>query len=177
VRPILEQFVAASAGSVDRQFWDSIYKYQGAAGSGSPYITGWITKLFPYLLNRRAKYEQNYHGTTTEPLYLRNPWLDSNQERRGPARDDFPNLPSKVPFKWIYYVKIIYDMEFIAGLIGVSQDQKSLCLRPEIGWVIREAEVTCTDESARPSGSIILPQWYCNLRRFLMKKLLVRSQS
>ena len=142
VRPILEQFVAASAGSVDRKFWDSIYKYQGAAGSGSPYITGWITKLFPYLVNRYAKYQRNYYSKTTQPLYLRNPWLDSNRERRGPARDDFPNLPSKVPFKWIY-LGTTYDMEFIAGIIGVSQDQKSLCLRPEIGWVVREAGVTC----------------------------------
>jgi hypothetical protein len=33
-------------------------------------------------------------------------------------------------------------MEFIAGIIGVNQEQKSLCLRPEIGWVVREAGVT-----------------------------------
>jgi hypothetical protein len=140
VRPILEQFVAASAGSVDQQFWDSIYKYNGPAGSGSPYISGWITKLFPYLLNRHAKDELQWHGKTTKPLYLRNPWLDSHGKRWGPARDDFPNLPSKVPFKWIY-LTTTYDMEFIAGIIGVSQDQKSLCLRPEIGWVVREAGV------------------------------------
>src|SRR5262249_50413395 len=45
--PVLNQFVAASRGKVDRGFWQSIYKLNDA--SGGPYITGWINAFFPYL--------------------------------------------------------------------------------------------------------------------------------
>jgi len=31
-------------------------------------------------------------------------------------------------------------MEFLGGFVGVSQDEASLALRPEIGWAVREAE-------------------------------------
>ena len=34
-------------------------------------------------------------------------------------------------------------MEFIGGLIGIQQDPQSLCLKPEIGWVIREMKAPC----------------------------------
>ncbi|XP_070532342.1 uncharacterized protein [Ptychodera flava] len=45
--PILDQFVNAASGSVDKNFWSSIYKRDDS--SGGPYITGWIITLFPYL--------------------------------------------------------------------------------------------------------------------------------
>lgn len=30
-------------------------------------------------------------------------------------------------------------MEFVGGLMGIRQDPDTLCLRPEIGWAVREA--------------------------------------
>ena len=139
LRPILKEFVAAAAGCVNTEFWDSIYKYQGPKGSGSPYITGWVAKLFPYIMNHKPKWEEMSEGKTSEPPYRRNPWLNSDLSPAIEARGVFPNLPSKVPFNWDYIGKI-YEMEFVAGLIGVSQDRESLCLRPEIGWVVMEAD-------------------------------------
>ena len=47
LRPILQQFVRASRGDVDRTFWRSIYKVNEQ--SGGPTITGWLTAFFPYL--------------------------------------------------------------------------------------------------------------------------------
>ena len=139
LRPILKEFVAAAAGSVNTEFWDSIYKYQGPEGSGSPYITGWVAKLFPYIMNREAEWEPMFEDMTTQPLYLRNPWLDFELSPDIEALGVFPNLPSKAPFNW-NYLGNVYEMEFVAGLIGVSQEPESLCLRPEIGWVVMEAE-------------------------------------
>ena len=50
LQPILDQFTAAALGRVDRNFWNSIYKWNGADGSGPPpYVSGWILKMFPYL--------------------------------------------------------------------------------------------------------------------------------
>lgn len=138
LRPILKEFVAAAAGSVNTEFWDSIYKYQGADGSGSPYITGWVAKLFPYIINHEAEPEPMFQDMSTQPLYLRNPWLNFELSPEIEARGAFPSLPSKAPFKWEYLGKV-YEMEFVAGLIGVSQEPESLCLRPEIGWAVMEA--------------------------------------
>jgi len=139
LRPILKEFVAAAAGSVNTEFWDSIYKYQGPEGSGSPYITGWVAKLFPYITNHKPKWEEKFEAKTPDPPYLRNPWLNSELSPAIEARGLFPNLPSKARFQWDYLGNV-YEMEFVAGLIGVSQEPESLCLRPEIGWVVMEAD-------------------------------------
>jgi hypothetical protein len=29
-------------------------------------------------------------------------------------------------------------MEFLGGFLGIRQDPDSLCLRPEIGWAVRD---------------------------------------
>ena len=41
-------------------------------------------------------------------------------------------------------------MEFIGGLIGVSQDHDTLQLRPEIGWAIRDKANTA-DQMREPA--------------------------
>jgi hypothetical protein len=135
LEPILDQFVAAAEDSIDRAFWESIYKWNGSHGSGSPYVSGWALNLFPYLNNRIAKWAQQSGATSDEPSILRNRWLGSAQNHNGPGRGDFPCLPSKAPFKWIYRDKT-FDMSFVGGLIGMQQDEKTLFLRPEIGWAV-----------------------------------------
>jgi hypothetical protein len=125
--PILEQFVAASEGDVDRQFWNSIYKWHGPIGSGSPYVTGWVLNLFPYVYSEL--------GFSLD----RNRWLLTPSAGDGPGVGNFPAVPAKAPFKWIF-LDASYDMEFVGGLLGVAQDPATLSLRPEIGWAIREVE-------------------------------------
>jgi hypothetical protein len=148
LRPILDQFVAAAEGRVDRQFWESIYQWGGPAGSGSPYVSGWALKLFPYLDNHEAKYARLY-GERTDAAPLRpNPWLDARPAESGPGRDDFPSLPARAPFRWKYYGET-YEMELIGGLLGVRQDADTLCLRPEIGWAVRDERKACPFDAAR----------------------------
>jgi len=80
--PILDQFIAASEGRVDADFWKSIYKVQG--GSGGPYISGWIVDLFPYLT-------KGHDGTQWRDAPVRNPFLGGATRgiRRGPTTDGF----------------------------------------------------------------------------------------
>jgi hypothetical protein len=137
LRPILEQFVAAVGGEVDRGFWESIYKWQGSRGSGSPHVSGWVIDLFPYLNNPEAKYAR-LRGDSGGPPLCRNSWLGVREGRHGPGRDGFPGLPSRAPFRWRYFDQV-FEMEFVGGLIGVRQDAGTLCLRPEIGWAVRGA--------------------------------------
>jgi Domain of unknown function (DUF4419) len=138
LQPVLEQFVAAAEGKVNRKFWDSIYKWQGPRGSGSPYVSGWVLKLFPYLDNPEAKFARLHGEATSAAPLIPNPWIATPPANHGPGRDDFPCLPAKAPFLW-NYLGTAYEMEFIGGLIGIQQDPQTLCLRPEVGWAIRDA--------------------------------------
>src|SRR5207248_1852105 len=84
----------------------------------------------------------------------RNPWLarhgkelqeqlyaSADKEQgfvSGPAIDEFPTGLARAPLFWKYR-KREFDMEFLGGFVGVAQDARTLCLRPEIGWAVREA--------------------------------------
>lgn len=139
LQPVLEQFVAASEGKVDRRFWDSIYKWQGPEGSGSPHVSGWILKLFPYLDNPEAKYARLFGRDSTAAPLRPNPWLSAPPSNDSPGRDDFPCLPARAPFLW-KYLGSTYEMEFVGGLIGIAQEPATRCLRPEIGWAILDKQ-------------------------------------
>jgi hypothetical protein len=132
LRPILGQFVRASQGDVETPFWRSIYKEHDASGGFQ--VNGWMPTLFPYLKDGRT-------GRATR----RNRWLDEiggeergSDEAYGPMIGNFPGGLSKAPFRWEYLEKT-FDMEFLGGFVGVSQDPETLALRPEIGWAVREA--------------------------------------
>ena len=51
--------------------------------------------------------------------------------------EDFPSGMAKADFYWIYQ-GLEFQMEFLAGFVGVKQDKETLELRPEIGWAIRD---------------------------------------
>jgi hypothetical protein len=56
----------------------------------------------------------------------------------GPRLSDLPSGLSKAPFRWDY-LKQSFDMEFLGGFVGLSQDKETLAVKPEIGWAVREA--------------------------------------
>jgi hypothetical protein len=139
--PILDEFVTASRGRVNTRFWQSIYKLDDR--SGEPYTTGWITAFFPYLTD-----------TETGRASRKNPWLahggkklqemlyppatsDSHRFGDGPTTSAFPSGLARAPFLW-NYLNRTFEMEFLGGFVGVRQDVDSFCLRPEIGWAVRE---------------------------------------
>jgi hypothetical protein len=141
--PILEEFGRAARGDVRSAFWRSLYKEND--NSGGPYLTGWVTVFFPYLVDARSRQATNPNQFLTSPAW--GPW-DSEEEsapltrRRGgggaPTFDQLPSGLSRVPFRWKYFGRQ-YRMEFLAGFVGVRQEETSLTLRPEIGWAVREA--------------------------------------
>jgi hypothetical protein len=137
LQSILDQFIAAAQGRVDRNFWNSIYKWNGAAGSGQPpYVSGWILKMFPYL----NPVNKSFRAQPGTPSLCRNEWLNQAPAvRHGPGLDRFPQLPARAPFLWKYYDQE-FDMEFVGGLVGIRQDPESLALRPEIGWAILDKQ-------------------------------------
>jgi hypothetical protein len=124
--PILNQFVNASQGTVDHAFWESIFKYIPPAGmSGAvPSINGWIIKFFPYV---------PYQNSTHKNQYLHQP----PNEKTGLDFQDFSDGLARAKFVWKYLGKT-FEMEFVAGFIGIVQEKKTKALRPEIGWAVRE---------------------------------------
>lgn len=126
--PVLDQFVAAASGHVDRAFWQSIYKREDQ--SGGPYVTGWINVLFPYLDG----------GDSTEGPIRRNEHaLHWSRDRRsqvtGTTMGAFPRGLSQVPVTWQYLATTI-PITFSGGFVGISQDAQTLAVRPVIGWSI-----------------------------------------
>ena len=124
---VLDQFVEAASGRVDRNFWSSIYKISG--GSGGPFITGWICTLFPYIGDDKRR----------NPFL--NLWLSSDEARfhDGLTSDSFPPGLCSTPFIW-NYLGTEYTMNFYSGFLAVSQDSSTLALRPEIGWAVADQQ-------------------------------------
>jgi hypothetical protein len=132
--PILDQFVAASAGDVDREFWQSVYKLGG--GSGGPYISGWINTLFPYI-KRHPEVLGTHDGElrVNESAYR---WEGaSGDDKNRPTSTQFPWGLSRAPFVWNYQLTD-FPMEFVGGFVGVSQNPGTMAVRPAIGWAVRK---------------------------------------
>ena len=118
--PILDEFVRASEDHINKDFWISFLKMGG--GSGGDRVNGWINVFFPYLENSWRGLHKNNHVAS----YSNSSW--------GPPPSSFPIGLSKVPFRWEYFDQV-FEMEFVGGLIGVSQEE-DLTLSPKAGWAI-----------------------------------------
>lgn len=118
LKPILDEFLNAVNGQFNPEFWRNMYKIDG--GSGGPYISGWVSQLYPYLAqDKRNKYLSRQPRATFDNL----------------TTSDFSCGLSTVPFTWHYY-EYKYPMEMIVGSLGVHQDSDNGSLSPAYGWVI-----------------------------------------
>jgi hypothetical protein len=137
--PVLKQFVWASQGEVDEQFWRSLYSFN--EGSGCKAVTGWITVFFPYMKHCDTGYPTiPIDELDTEEEYP-DDWVADELGGiwgQGLKLSSFPSGLSTAPFRWDYLDRS-FDMEFLGGFVGVAQDQETLTLRPEIGWAVRQA--------------------------------------
>ena len=128
---ILEEFVKASEGRPNKEFWQGIVKKDrvkelvgGAYASGkTTQLDGWMLKFFP-----------NEEGLTLDSV---------------PHTKKMPTERVRVGFRYKECDengKLIGDvpMELWAGFIGAEEDLSTNTLRPRIGWLVRIAE---TDET------------------------------
>jgi hypothetical protein len=119
--PVLEQFVAASKGTVDKDFWTDIYKKKSVF-SGTPKITGWINVFFPYSeYGDNIQVRKDLHEYTTT--------------------DSYTSGFSKVDFKWFYFEQE-FNMEFLAGFLATEYNKANQYYRPTIGWAVRDKQKT-----------------------------------
>jgi hypothetical protein len=138
LRPILAEFVAAADGAVHADFWQRIYKRDD--GSGGPYISGWITALFPYLRTSDSPRDVTANSALRSGgARLQRMLAGTGPTMGGLTSDQIPGALAEAPFAWDY-LNHRYDMRFVAGFVGVRQDAENLALRPEIGWAVYEPE-------------------------------------
>lgn len=119
--PILDNFIDAKNGNIVTKFWEDIFKIENASGSGSDKITGWIGAFYPFDKKGNYRLHKNYEMSDIEIDY-----------------DEISTSIANVPFLWNYF-GTIYDMEFMGGMIGISQDPNIYALEPAVGWIVRES--------------------------------------
>ena len=121
IKPILKEFINASKNKINKEFWNSIYKWSGECGG--PFINGWICEFFPYIIDENGQYQKNL---ITEFNML---------------PEMLPSGISKVEINWLHRdnvnEKLLESkMEAYAGFLGIEQNESTKALRPLIQWTI-----------------------------------------
>jgi hypothetical protein len=141
--PITEHFVRAAEGAADVAFWQRIYS--PADAYGGDVITGWVTRLYPYLRGDNIQDRPN-------PL-LELPVGEPRELTVDGRGYDGPGIRSdSVPATLSRVVVTVNDpisgdnraVALHAGLAGVAQDPDG-ALRPVAGWYLTPAAVEIDD--------------------------------
>ena len=141
--PVLDNIEETSRGHIDRNFWNSFFRYDSSSGRGAA-MTGWIQVLFPYLkdLQTKGKLVVNEYLKTWEVDHIhakKQCGVPFRQTEfiRGPYLLEVPTGLSSAPVRVLdRHSGETHDMRFIAGMFGVSQDETTNALAPSFGWAI-----------------------------------------
>lgn len=145
--PILEEFVKASEGKPDDAFWRDIVKIdhpdvvRGRSCNPSYKPTefdGWFLKFLPYMKDSKRTPEKVTMLTEMAPEIVRVPFRYEEYRMQNGKRIVTCNM----------------QMELWAGIIGMSQDPTTLCLTPQIGWLVRISEQDFKNVFEGNSGEI-----------------------
>ena len=133
LEPVLQEFVNASKGEINKPFWINMYKRHAPdMGDDENYgapdtIDGWIVKFFPYDLGGNRNNLKNIKT--------------GHNEFGG-------NLPTEIVIVDLEYIDattgIITPLELWAGFFGLEQNKENFALTPKIGWMIRKKDVNKT---------------------------------
>lgn len=131
--PIADQFVRAARGDVDVAFWRRIYNPVDAYGGDR--ITGWITRLYPYVKGEGSLDRPNpmLELPIGEP---KNKTTLASRSYFGPglSSTDVPAMVSRVTVHIEDQLrKELRSVALVAGVTAVTQDDDG-ALRPIAGW-------------------------------------------
>ncbi len=122
LEPLLQEFVKASKGDINKEFWQNMFKYHSQKKYGAPnIIDGWIVKFFPYDKDDKRNNLKQLEGGK-----------------------NLPNEIVKVDVKFLEADKdsiIETELEFWSGFIGLEQNTDNFALRPQIGWMVRKKDI------------------------------------
>lgn len=124
LEPVLKKLAEASRGTVDKKFWNSIYKMaendkEIYCGVDDNEITGWIIKFYPY--------DRQGNRNNMKAFNL----------------GDIESLPSEISYAPLHYIELTgkeYNLKLYAGIFGFTEDLETRALRPVIGWAVTSAD-------------------------------------
>ncbi|MDR0473445.1 MAG: DUF4419 domain-containing protein [Treponema sp.] len=125
LEPVLQEFVNASQGNINKEFWMNILdekRFSGGCGPSLEIINGWIVKFFPYGNNGKRN----------------SLWSIE--------KNDFTDEIVKVDL--LYYnvvTEVSTPLELWAGIFGLEQNIENFALTPKIGWMIKIADPENSD--------------------------------
>ena len=129
--PVLKKIKQAAEGETDAEFWKGMYKQHDAkyAMCGDPKVIadGWVLKFYPY------------NAENPDEGYMKREPKEVFRNDLHTLTDGSDNLPMEIVTAPLLFVEVDgtkHNLELCAGFVGLSQDHKTLALRPEIGWFI-----------------------------------------
>ncbi len=144
LQPVLDEFILASQGKANPEFWKSFYKY--GSESGGAHVSGWINLFFVTEADKKL-------DVVLEPDFL---WTTPVEKSKfGPTHlalalhtthFDTTGLV-EVEFVWNHLGKT-YPMLIRAGFMGVEQDPKSLTLKPSTAWQVIRVKLSLDERKA-----------------------------
>ena len=132
LEPVLDEFVNASEGKVNKEFWlDMVNKYAeagpGVRGCGAvvdlpAQYNGWFTVFFPFSEEKDNSYSSSTHVIRTPKTVSHNTMVCSEIKKAD-----------------VKYIKLdeILNLELWAGFIGMEMDWESRTLKPAMSWMVR----------------------------------------
>ena len=145
LKPILQEFVNASEGNVNKDFWQNIVKkdrpesMKNGAGCGVKDATkfdGWFLKFMPFDKDGRTPDAVVYGRNDMLPSVVSAPFTYIVKDATG-------NIISKTP------------MEIMSGFVGIDVNEKTYTMRPHIGWMVSEKNNKGIAEKIQNSMGII----------------------
>jgi hypothetical protein len=142
--PITDQFMRAAGGDTDTAFWRRIYN--PAYTYGARLVTGWVARLYPYLVGAGAVTRPNplLELPIDEP---RDITYDRSVGYRGPGISStaVPATLSRVILNVNNQAEGRNQaLALHAGLVGIAQDPDG-ALRPIAGWYLTTAQIEIDD--------------------------------
>jgi len=147
--PLCDAFIATAAGQPSLEFWQHIYKPEYAYGGER--ITGWIVDLFPYTLNAMHEpkipnplFDRERHKKN--PLPPKEPDPDDQfaylVPKDGLRSSGFPTGLSSAPATQKVGLSGHKNasLNFLGGFLGVTQNSRTGCLTPELGWGVQAGD-------------------------------------
>lgn len=145
LKPILQEFVNASEGNVNKDFWQNIVKkdrpesMKNGAGCGVKDATkfdGWFLKFMPFDKDGRTPDTVVYGRNDMLPSVVSAPFTYIVKDATG-------NIISKTP------------MEIMSGFVGIDVNENTYTMRPHIGWMVSEKNNKGIAEKIQNSMEII----------------------
>lgn len=131
LKPVLHEFVVASEGNPNIDFWKSFYKT--VTVYDTDVISGWILKFYPYIRKTR----------NGEDSYSPNPYLEGSNYLLSEIGDEsLPKGRKETEFQWTCLKDSVFteSLMLFSGFYGILQDEETGAVRPNIAWIITSSE-------------------------------------